>query len=40
MDAETVDGWRKAGKSAPRDLGPDGKPLKKAPPPAEGAGEP
>jgi len=40
MDGETVEGWHKAGKAAPRDLGPDGKPLKKAPKPEEGAGEP
>jgi len=26
MEGETVEGWRKAGKSAPRNLGPDGKP--------------
>lgn len=28
MDGETVEGWRKAGKAAPRNLGPDGKPKK------------
>lgn len=31
MDNATVDGWRKAGKPAPRNLGPDGKPVAKPP---------
>jgi murein L,D-transpeptidase YcbB/YkuD len=30
VDAATVDGWRAAGKSAPRNLGPDGKPKKES----------
>ena len=31
MAEDTVDGWRKAGKAAPRNLGPDGKPKPIAP---------
>ncbi|MFO0751051.1 MAG: L,D-transpeptidase family protein [Myxococcota bacterium] len=40
MEGATVDAWRKEGKAAPRDLGPDGKPLKKAPPPDADTKEP
>jgi murein L,D-transpeptidase YcbB/YkuD len=35
VDAKTVAGWKAEGKSAPRDLGPDGKPKKPAPPKPE-----
>ena len=31
MEEATVDGWRKSGKAAPRNLGPDGKPKKEEP---------
>jgi murein L,D-transpeptidase YcbB/YkuD len=35
VDAKTVAAWKAEGKSAPRDLGPDGKPKKPAPPKPE-----
>ncbi|MCC6620257.1 MAG: L,D-transpeptidase family protein [Deltaproteobacteria bacterium] len=40
MDDEVVSQWRKEGKPAPRNLGPDGKPLKKEPPATETVREP